>query len=474
MQLPTAPRRLPEGGFGAVMIALLCTATRILGFSPFETHPPYWVGPPKVLHRVLSHSIVWNSYVCMNAEFKTDIMSSIVYSSSDARCRKGWVTNPIDSRQTQSILWECVVTIALCTIVALHLDIPPGPLKWWRKLLRKSIWIVIGLLLPEFLCMISVKQYLDARRLQKRCKRKGVELTMQQAFFLNSGGLGVRNLHKIDRSGLGEWSSHADGTIWSLGNPDEDVEFVMQTSDVMFQALNVPPGDEITDRSKQDWLGKIITVAQALWTTCQIVSRPFYRIPISILEVGTLAYVAMAAVSYAAWWHKPYDIGTMTIINAEQAKATKDAYIHIDRWSQSSTLSEISFRNVLSVDLPHGENNEVRPASHWFWMLGLIFAGIHCWAWTYSFPSVEERILWHLSFGIMAITPALFWVIFFVARKRYRWTWKWLLCWIVPLCIVYIPARMYVIVEYFIAFRDVPCTIYKQVYWTSYVGHIGA
>lgn len=122
----------------------------------------------------------------------------------------GWMTSPIGSRQTQDILWECLVTIALCIIVAWHLDVPPRPLKWRQTLLRKSAWVIIGLLLPEFLCMISIKQHLDTRRLQKPCARERITLTMQQALFLNSGGLGVRNLHRIDRGGLERWSSYAD------------------------------------------------------------------------------------------------------------------------------------------------------------------------------------------------------------------------------------------------------------------------
>lgn len=71
----------------------------------------------------------------------------------------------------------------------------------------------------------------------------------------------------------------------------------------------IPPSEyEINDRSKGDDLSKIFVVVQALWFVMQITARRVEDLPITDLEITTLAYTLPIICIYACWWHKPLDI----------------------------------------------------------------------------------------------------------------------------------------------------------------------
>jgi hypothetical protein len=48
-------------------------------------------------------------------------------------------------------------------------------------------------------------------------------------------------------------------------------------------------------------------------------------VPITLLELFTLAYLACAVVAYAFWWHKPFDVQQAITITAEG---------HVTDWSE--------------------------------------------------------------------------------------------------------------------------------------------
>lgn len=72
--------------------------------------------------------------------------------------------------------------------------------------------------------------------------------------------------------------------------------------------------DEAAGRSHFDVLGKLLTVFQCTWVTGTIIARAICSLPVSPLEIGTIAYVACGALIYAFWWVKPNDM-TIQIIH---------------------------------------------------------------------------------------------------------------------------------------------------------------
>ncbi|KAL8940801.1 MAG: hypothetical protein Q9216_002627 [Gyalolechia sp. 2 TL-2023] len=75
--------------------------------------------------------------------------------------------------------------------------------------------------------------------------------------------------------------------------------------------------EEILDKNKSDNLSKILSVLQALWMLAQIISRLYGKLPVTLLEVNTLAHIVCAMIIYALWWNKPKLIDEPTELRGE-------------------------------------------------------------------------------------------------------------------------------------------------------------
>jgi hypothetical protein len=62
---------------------------------------------------------------------------------------------------------------------------------------------------------------------------------------------------------------------------------------------------EIEDKNKVDIFSKAICCIQVGWLVFRSLERFHLQLPLSLLEVHTLAHVACALVMYRLWWHKP-------------------------------------------------------------------------------------------------------------------------------------------------------------------------
>ena len=65
---------------------------------------------------------------------------------------------------------------------------------------------------------------------------------------------------------------------------------------------------EIQDRSKGDALSKGLVVIQTSWFILQCIARRIERLPITELELVTLAFAALNVITYGLWWNKPLDV----------------------------------------------------------------------------------------------------------------------------------------------------------------------
>ncbi len=75
--------------------------------------------------------------------------------------------------------------------------------------------------------------------------------------------------------------------------------------------------EDILDKSKADNLSKMISIVQALWMLAQIVGRLIVDLPVTLLEVNTLAHIMCAIIIYISWWDKPKLINEPTKLHGE-------------------------------------------------------------------------------------------------------------------------------------------------------------
>jgi hypothetical protein len=65
---------------------------------------------------------------------------------------------------------------------------------------------------------------------------------------------------------------------------------------------------EIQDKSKGDVLSKGLVVIQTAWFLLQCIARGVERLPITELEIMTLAFATLNLITYGFWWHKPLNV----------------------------------------------------------------------------------------------------------------------------------------------------------------------
>lgn len=70
-------------------------------------------------------------------------------------------------------------------------------------------------------------------------------------------------------------------------------------------ALVLPSESEIDDKSKRDALSKILLLVQILWFVVQCLARWHQDLPITGLEIATMAYTTLTLCVNVAWWDKP-------------------------------------------------------------------------------------------------------------------------------------------------------------------------
>ena len=84
---------------------------------------------------------------------------------------------------------------------------------------------------------------------------------------------------------------------------------------------------EIWDKSKANSLAKTIVCIQALWFCAQVIGRLIERLPISLLELNTVAHALCALLVYLLWWDKPLDIQEPTVIESSKSDAARNVCV---------------------------------------------------------------------------------------------------------------------------------------------------
>ncbi|KAH8668060.1 hypothetical protein BGZ60DRAFT_564343 [Tricladium varicosporioides] len=217
-----------------------------------------------------------------------------------------WVEAP-SFRGTTDILYSCIITLIACIYTALHLNIPaPKSNLVWQKVK----WVFAALIAPEIVLYCASSQWIMARNLKKNLRRlRNTQLdadghskipddiSMKYAFFVVMGGLLVR-----------------------VDDIHDEREFVALTLNGVLQLAvdgHFPsiPQSKIDDRSKADFVQKVLVIIQVLWMATQCLARLLYKLPLSLIEIHTIVHVLCALVMFLFWIKKPLDVREAEILD---------------------------------------------------------------------------------------------------------------------------------------------------------------
>ncbi|KAF7979544.1 hypothetical protein HWV62_42142 [Athelia sp. TMB] len=277
-----------------------------------------------------------------------------------------------------------------------------------------------------------------------------------------------------------------DGPVRPV-SPDEAVELVRRGH------LVAPTSDELANQSKGDALSKGVAILQTLWFVMQCIARRIENLPLTNLEVMTLAYTVITVAMYIVWWEKPLNVSCAVRVPEEGVEDLEAASGYDSIWEQIIVYvigvqdGYVDLRRCTRVPTFWAANRDSDGrdtviADVIALLVAMVFGAVHCIAWTYAFQSHLEQQLWRASaiaiiavpaealasLGIMALS-AIFIDLDGVVGTVVRFS---LIGCNLVLASIYIAARIALILISFSSLRMLTPAAYKTVQWATFVPHI--
>lgn len=222
---------------------------------------------------------------------------------------------------------------------------------------------------------------------------------------------------------------------------------------------------DIADRSKGDALTKGFAVLQTSWFIMQCIARAVQRLPITTLELATIAFASLNVVTYLFWWNKPLSVRRPVHVTAFPPLGIRSV------WDSAKRLP-------LLWAGPQGQlgarQNHLAAGAAIF--LGIVFGAIHCIAWSFYFPSRPEQILWRGSSVVVTAVPL---VIYFLrevvhVKEFFPQFGRGIVLDVVFAfgALLYLLARVVLLVQMFVSLRDLSAATYQSVDWVAFLPHL--
>lgn len=123
-------------------------------------------------------------------------------------------------------------------------------------------------------------------------------------------------------------------------------------------------------------------------------------LPVSLLELSTLAYFSCAVAMYVLWWHKPFGVEHVSTVQGYTTETP------LSPWTitHESDVRYDWHLDFLDVDSP---SIQIHTSHLLFYTAATIFSALHLAAWNYEFSSSAVRYLWRMFSLTTTITPIL-------------------------------------------------------------------
>ncbi|KZP14052.1 hypothetical protein FIBSPDRAFT_921454 [Athelia psychrophila] len=434
-----------------------------------------------------------------------DTTSSLDSSSS--------TSNTCDSlnncRSLVGIVTSCLATIFACVWVAVHPNVPGPKQDRTSRYFESFKLVVVTLLVPEWVLAWAVRQFLQARKFRDKLESASIYAAIAIGYDKNTtherntrrassgiwrGGMSVPH-NTPSKDGTGSVREARTGELeikraspvlrrsrvrsmpelreparkldlsWTIthgflmtmggfhsyrgGQPTCPLDVRSVLALVRSRSLAPPTSVELRDRSKGDALSKTIAILQTLWFVAQCIARRVENLAITNLEIVTLAYTAITVAMYTAWWHKPLNM---------HCPVRRVPTFWSSCYADDGPLPLYADIIALSV--------------------AMVFGAVHCAAWSFAFPSLEQQKMWRVCAIAIAAIPlpmAVAFAVFNPFHASYRTSgfsdYAQVTCMALG-ALLYIPARMILLVLSFTTLRQLPLSAYQTVQWTTWIPHV--
>ncbi|KAK3689928.1 hypothetical protein B0T22DRAFT_514750 [Podospora appendiculata] len=381
----------------------------------------------------------------------------------------GWVYDS-GTRGTLDIIYGCVAVLVAAVWTVVHLNVPAKGESDGRVVLRRVRWGLVSVFAPDVLTMVAAAQWVSATEsLQQMKELSGTDgWTLVHAFYALSGG-------------------------FVLQTPDTET-FPINAASVHYLvsrgyiALPSITREEIWDKSKADVFAKGLAILQGGWIIIQAIARTAQGLPLTPLELFTLAFVVSTAMSYFFWWRKPQHVGTPTPIEclvpmskiwadagypedmpysgtpmdfvekASQHWKRRSMFENFDlesaEWKEDSanpplkngvrverghTQTQTNTPNMISSQRPRQRIADdavmaARLPTKVVAMLmvpSMLHSGIHLAGWNHTFPTSAEQTVWRVcAVVLVAMSSAAVGLVRVLGQAKYRGRYNMLWVWV--------------------------------------------
>jgi len=384
----------------------------------------------------------------------------------------------------------------------MHPNIPSPDERWPRVALRRAGLLFLALFVPEAVIGWALRQRYAAAELAK--EHKGEGWTITHGFFAIMGGFmeyeGNRPIRVLLPEQLESYSLTGNGDFPRISKA------------------------EIEDKSKGDAISKAAVILQTGWFVTQCIARGVQGLPITELELVTVAFAALNFVIYLLWWDKPLNVQRGVRVYKKRKTASEgtvddgDVEVSVGFWGAlGDALSDLPAAIVrgpsiidydswlvrvlvwpllapLDVMFALGSDEEYEKKVDTFYpaewatvsknfsmllvtAITVAFGGIHCIGWTFTFPSSTESTLWRIAslfitavpMALLLLIPLSFSIDDFLFKDGFEPCSTTVLA---SLLFLYIISRLSLLVLPFLCLRSLPPAAFHVVHWTSSIPHV--
>ena len=306
---------------------------------------------------------------------------------------------------------------------------------------------------------------------------------MTHGFFIIMGGF-----HLFEHNSEETSNNHP-----CISREDDKPLHPLEESDLSCysKSFTMPTEAEIKDRGKSDWLVRSLIVLQMSWFVMQCIAHGIKHLPVTHLEIVTLAYVAMNFVIYVFWWNKPLNVSRPVRVfrnsGESEPSETQPQSISAARISTGETIDKSLDAIFIFIG---GQDEDVNLSCEdrvpRFWansttdnarIANVIMLGaIHCIAWGFPFPMHKELLIWWVSSVTITAIPI------YIPLMISLGTWLQNMNFDIvgniayfsffPAFILYIIAQAVTLVLALTSLRELPPGALDTIHWTTFIPHI--
>jgi hypothetical protein len=266
--------------------------------------------------------------------------------------------------------------------------------------------------------------------------------------------------------------------------------------------------EDIEDKSKGEAISKGVALVQGLWFTAQCLARVHQDLPVTELEIATLAFAVVNIFIWLLWWNKPLDVQRPILVGPKEALEISTSgsvnnqetlLVAPDRvafaadakpWQAGfwngiipGVYNEYEPEPYTSVPLLWSTNNGDQDKDIYSFLIecfvGTVFGAIHCAAWNTVFPSTDEMWMWRSCSVLVAALPVIFGLTTLVGKVVVNAVDEdSIAVQIISVIFIFVPIPVYIIARLFliilplISFRALPPGALTDVNWGVYIPHL--